>query len=254
MRAGSLFAGIGGFDLGFEWAGIETVWQVEKDEFCQKVLAKHWPNAKRHGDIHDFVKEIKNNQVEPVDIVAGGFPCQPFSQAGRRKGLEDDRYLWPAMVEVVSLLKPSWVIGENVPGIINMGFGDIMLSELESQGYRTESFIIPACAVGAPHRRDRVWIVAQNKGVEESSCFKQKEQDFAQGSDSQDKATEAINKLNRWNEPWIDVAMRFCHSKIEDPSRRSRLKALGNAVVPQIPYLIGKHIVEIEKNRVKYLQ
>ena len=161
MKAGSLFAGIGGFDLGFQWAGIETAWQVEKDPFCQKVLAKHWPDVKRYGDIYDFIEEIKSSQVEPVDIIAGGFPCQPFSQAGKRKGQEDDRYLWPAMVEVISLLRPAWVVGENVAGILNMGFEDMLL-ELEGQGYRTETLIIPACAVNAPHRRDRVWIIANS--------------------------------------------------------------------------------------------
>ena len=146
MTVGSLFAGIGGFDLGLERAGFEIKWQVEIDPFCNKILAKHWPNVKRYGDIKNVTK------LEPVDLICGGFPCQPFSCAGKQRGKEDDRYLWPEMFRVIQETKPTWVIGENVTGFINLGLDDC-ISDLERAGYAVQPFIIPACAVGAPHRR-----------------------------------------------------------------------------------------------------
>ncbi len=160
MKVGSLFSGIGGFDLGLERAGMEIVWQVEIDPFCNKVLAKHWPEVKRYGDIRDVGK----HNLEPVDLICGGFPCQPFSTAGKRRGKEDDRFLWPEMLRVISEVRPRWIIGENVAGIINMEL-DNCISDLEREGYEVQTFVIPACAVGAPHRRDRVWIVAHRKGT-----------------------------------------------------------------------------------------
>jgi len=155
VKVGSLFSGIGGFDLGLERSGMEITWQVEIDPFCNKVLAKHWPNVKRYGDI----KNVTN--LEPVDLICGGFPCQPYSCAGKRKGKDDDRALWPEMLRVVSEVKPRWIIGENVAGFIDMGLDDC-ISDLENQGYEVQAFIIPACAVNAPHRRDRVWICAHS--------------------------------------------------------------------------------------------
>lgn len=159
MRVGSLFAGIGGFDLGLERAGMEVVWQVEIDPFCNKVLAKHWPDVKRYRD----VKEVGKHNLEPVDLICGGFPCQPFSVAGKRKGKEDGRALWPEMFRIISECRPRWVIGENVAGFINMGL-DESISDLEGIGYEVQTFVIPACAVNAPHRRDRVWIIAHSGG------------------------------------------------------------------------------------------
>jgi DNA (cytosine-5)-methyltransferase 1 len=158
MKFISLFAGIGGFDLGLERAGMQCVGQVEIDKKCQAVLAKHWPNVKRMGDI----REVKGDEFGPVDLICGGFPCQPFSHAGKRKGEADNRYLWPEMVRVIAAVGPAWVLGENVAGIISMAL-DKVHSDLESIGYQVQSFIIPACAVDAPHRRDRVWIVAHSK-------------------------------------------------------------------------------------------
>ena len=156
ITIGSLFSGIGGFELGLERAGFGPVkWQVEIDDFCNRILAKHWPDVTRYRDIRDVGK----HNLEPVDLICGGFPCQPFSVAGKRKGTADDRYLWPEMVRVISEVKPVWVIGENVPGIVPMEL-DKVLSDLEGEGYETTTLVIPACAVNAPHRRDRVWIVA----------------------------------------------------------------------------------------------
>ena len=155
MTFGSLFAGIGGFDLGLERAGMKPKWQVEYDDYCSRVLAKHWPRVRRFKDI----RHVDPADLAPVDVVCGGFPCQPASVAGKRRGQEDDRWLWPEMLRIVQAIRPAWVLGENVAGIISLGLDDV-LSDLERAGYACQTFIIPACAVDAPHRRDRVWVVA----------------------------------------------------------------------------------------------
>jgi len=148
----------GGFDLASEWMGWENVFQVEIDEFCQKVLAKNFPNVKRYGDIKEF-----RGEAGSVDVLSGGFPCQPFSHAGKRQGEADDRYLWPPLFRLVQDVKPEFCCFENVAGLISMDDGrtlDGILLDLEGEGYVTEQFIIPACGVGAWHRRDRIWIIA----------------------------------------------------------------------------------------------
>ena len=157
----SLFSGIGGLDLAAEWAGIETIGQCEWAEYPTKVLERHWPDVPRWKDIRTLTGEsfYERTGRRTVDIISGGFPCQPFSVAGKQRGKEDDRYLWPEMVRVIKELRPTWVVGENVAGIVRMALPDI-LSELEVCGYRTRTFLIPACAVGARHRRYRVAIVA----------------------------------------------------------------------------------------------
>jgi DNA (cytosine-5)-methyltransferase 1 len=155
MRVLDLFSGIGGFSLGLERAGMETVAFCEIDPYCRRVLAKHWP----YVPIYDDVRTLDATGLGRIDVVCGGYPCQPFSQAGKRLGEQDDRHLWPAMREVIKTVRPAWVIGENVAGHVSMGL-DQVLSDLESEGYTTRPFVIPACAVDAPHRRDRVWIVA----------------------------------------------------------------------------------------------
>ena len=156
MRVLDLFSGIGGFSLGLESVGMETVAFCEMDAFCQKVLKKHWPNVPIHSDI----KELDGNEYRgAVELICGGFPCQPFSVAGEQRGAEDDRALWPEMLRVICEVQPTWVIGENVSGIINMEL-DNVLSDLEAEGYAAQTFVLPACSVDAKHRRDRVWIVA----------------------------------------------------------------------------------------------
>ena len=160
MTHASLFSGIGGFDLAAEWAGWTNAFNCEIDPFCRRVLKYHFPNAERYEDIKksDFSK-----WRDRIDVLTGGFPCQPFSLAGKRKGTDDDRYLWPAMLGVIRTVRPQWVVGDNVYGIVNWSDGlvfDTVCSDLEAEGYEVQPYIIPNCGVGAPHRRDRCWFGA----------------------------------------------------------------------------------------------
>lgn len=157
----SLFSGIGGLDLAAEMAGFSTVGQCEWADYPTKVLEKHWPDVPRWRDIRTLTGEsfYEKTGIRTVDVISGGFPCQPFSVAGKRRGKEDDRYLWPEMLRVISELRPTWVVGENVAGIVNMAL-DQVYADLENEGYTVQALIIPACAVDAPHRRDRCAIMA----------------------------------------------------------------------------------------------
>ena len=152
---GSLFTGIGGIDLGLESVGMRPLWQSEIDPYCCRVLAKHWPDTPNLGD----VTTIDWSTVERPDAICGGYPCQPFSLAGRRQGEADARHLWPHMARAIRELRPRYAILENVPGHRSLGFGDV-LRDLAESGYDAEWDCIPALAVGAPHWRDRVFIVA----------------------------------------------------------------------------------------------
>lgn len=150
-----IFSGIGGFALAAKWAGFRTVGFCERDAYCKRVLAKHWPSVNCQNDIHT----LDGKQFTGIDLLTGGFPCQPFSCAGKQRGKEDNRFLWPEMLRVIQEAKPAWIVGENVAGIVNLALDDCLF-DLESAGYSAIPFIIPACAVDAPHKRDRVWIVA----------------------------------------------------------------------------------------------
>ena len=160
MTHASLFSGIGGFDLAAEWAGWTNAFNCEIDPFCRKVLKYHFPNAEQYEDIRATDFTVWKDRI---DVLTGGFPCQPFSLAGKRQGTEDDRYLWPAMLDVIRTVRPRWVVGENVYGIVNWSEGLVfeqVCADLEAAGYEVQPYIIPACGVGAPHRRDRCWFVA----------------------------------------------------------------------------------------------
>lgn len=321
-----LFSGIGGFALAARWAGIETVQFVELDPFCQKVLQKNFPGVPIHDDIKTFTNtrceygeraEVNGKSDRPIPcaknaslserstcndgegtfLLTGGFPCQPFSCAGKRRGKEDDRYLWEEMLRVIKEFKPTWIIGENVNGIRSMEFqdglsemeGDTVVQEdgngdytnvldgicdsLEAIGYEVQPIIVPACAVNAPHRRDRVWIVAHSLMCEHGTGRGQiGETDGLQGinraslcsrgiigtdshaPDTQSQQTQPTKQRglhakpcgkDRWDEPWIEAATRLCRVDDGVPrvvDRVARLKALGNAIVPQIAFVLMQTI------------
>jgi DNA (cytosine-5)-methyltransferase 1 len=168
MRHGSLFSGIGGFDLASEWMGWENVFHCEWNEFGQKVLNYYWPKAISY---HDITKTDFSIHRGTIDIITGGFPCQPYSMAGKRKGKEDERHLWPEMLRAIREIQPTWVVGENVLGLVNWDGGLVfheVQADLETQGYEVQPYVLPAASVNAPHRRDRVWFVAYSKSCADS--------------------------------------------------------------------------------------
>jgi DNA (cytosine-5)-methyltransferase 1 len=236
LTFGSLFAGIGGLDLGLERAGMECKWQVEIDDFCTMVLEKHWPNVRRFRD----VRECGAHNLPAVDLICGGFPCQPHSVAGEQRGAEDDRDLWPEYHRIVAELKPQWVVGENVPNIRNTILDDV-LADLEGLGYTTVALDIPAIAIGARHKRHRIFIVA-----------------YATGSNRDAHATDkgngqpALQKISRNGNglsgrcSWWDIEPDVGRVVDGIPNGVDRLRALGNAVVPQVAEWIGRRIIEAE--------
>jgi DNA (cytosine-5)-methyltransferase 1 len=163
MRHVDICSGIGGFALGFEWAELSSpVLFCDIEPWSRKILAKHWPDV----PIAEDVKELANDPdglIPDCDILTAGYPCQPFSLAGERRGTEDDRHIWPYILSIVKVKRPSWSVFENVYGHVSMGLDEV-LSDLEGEGYAARPFIVPACAADAPHRRDRVWIIARNVG------------------------------------------------------------------------------------------
>lgn len=284
MKVGGLFSGIGGFELGLSRAGFEISWMVEIDEFCRKVLKKHapeyWPNAR----ILEDVTKVGKEQLAAVDLICGGFPCQPFSQAGKRRGKEDDRYLWPEMLRIISELKPRWIIGENVAGFINMELENAF-TDLEAEGYKVEAFVLPVAAIGGWHRRDRVWIIAYgnevrcnlrrfegegiqwqyktrdevntgSKTITNSNSKRlqkripqrfrsvQQEEATTQGSQS-----ARIYTTTSWGE--FPTQPYLCRGNDGISNRMDRVRSLGNAVVPQIPEILGRFILEIENDLFK---
>ena len=222
MNALSLFSGIGGLDIAAEWAGFKTVAFCERDEFCQKVLRKHWPNVR----IYDDVRTLDTRELPAIELVHGGYPCQPFSLAGKRGGHTDARHMWPHMLEVVRSTRPTWVVGENVGGHITSGLDDVC-DDLENEGYETRTFVFPAFAVGAKHGRERVFVVAHAEG---KRCN--------HGDDRENKRTanraEHPPANDSWPFGWLETG-RWAPEpgirRVADgvPNRVDRLKALGNA-------------------------
>ena len=176
MTHGSLFSGIGGFDLAAAWMGWENIFHCEINPFGQKLLKYHFPNSISYNDITTTDFTIHRGTI---DIISGGFPCQPYSMAGKRLGKEDSRHLWPQMLRVIREVQPTWVVGENVLGLVNWSGGLVfheVQADLEAEGYEVQPYVLPAAAVGAPHRRDRVWFVAYNNsnGLNECDCEDEK--------------------------------------------------------------------------------
>ncbi len=175
MKHGSFFNGVGGFQLAAEWIGWENVMSCEINKLLNQITKYYWPNCIQYEDIRDTDFTIYRNKI---DIITGGFPCQPYSLAGKRKGTEDDRHLWPEMLRGIREIQPAYVVGENVFGLINWSGGlvfDEVQADLEAQGYEVFPFVLPACAVGAPHRRDRIWFVAHNTNARFESLRSERE-------------------------------------------------------------------------------
>ena len=261
MRVLDLFSGIGGFSLGLERAGMTTVAFCERDPFCRSVLAQQWPHLPIHEDIRELDGQTYRGSVE---LVCGGFPCQPFSVAGKQKGKADDRHLWPEMFRVIAQSRPCWVVGENVPGIIGLGLDEV-LSDLESEGYACSTFILPACAVDAPHRRDRVWVVAHaDRKIEPDGSLDEREMARQLVADAESQRVErhasaGIEKSHPSTGPRVPRCARAGGraavwepesgmGRVADgiPHRVDRLRALGNAVVPQLVEEIGRLILACE--------
>lgn len=278
----SLFSGIGGLDLAAEWAGFRTVAQCEWADYPTRVLEKHWPDVPRWRDIRTLTKEsfYERTGLRTVDVISGGFPCQPFSVAGKQRGKEDERFLWPEMLRVITEIEPRCVIGENVPGILRIAAADVV-KDLERSGYECVLFDFEAAAVGAPHRRERIAFVAyagseRRKGREQRGAPAQRGQKESYGSTAKCGGAMAYadgtmradpmrtrggcagsgNKDRRADQPglggvadgvprWLDEPDGVPRIATGIPNRCDRLKCLGNAVVPQQFYPIFRAIAEI---------
>jgi DNA (cytosine-5)-methyltransferase 1 len=262
-----LFSGIGGFALAAKWNGYRTVGFCDNEPYAQSVLKKHWPEVPCHKDI----REVRGELYAGVTLLTGGFPCQPFSVAGKQRGKNDDRYLWPEMLRVIREARPNWIIGENVAGIVNMELDQVHI-DLEAEDYEVESIIIPACGVDAPHRRDRVWIVAHSTGGKRGGLQDKSSTQGAQGGDQLPRDTSGLSgklcakdvadsksfgiqgqRPSRIEKPQAHgcsaIPMRESKGckqaqwlpepnvdRVVDglPNRVGRIRGLGNAIVPQV--------------------
>ena len=325
-----LFSGIGGFSLGLESSGLcETAAFCDWEPYCQKVLKKHWPHVPVYGNIKELNYErLKADGIKDIDIITGGYPCQPFSVAGRKKGEQDERHLWPEYFRLVQELRPTFVIGENVGGHVKLGL-DTVLEDLASEGYSARTFSISASSVGANHQRERVWIIAysddlgrydrlynrEGRPIQDNQEWNltQSEQEWHRRINRARETGETLENARRQLWPWTfeqgenadEIRQGHAHqsersgsasqSHVADsescegnvneansgnggqseetifgersgfptgetwwstepdvgrvadgiPQRVDRLKCLGNSVVPMIPYLIGKSILEL---------
>lgn len=277
MRHVDLCSGIGGFSLGFEWAGLsKPILFCDVEPWCRRVLSKHWPDVPVASDVKELANDPDRN-VPDCDILTAGYPCQPFSLAGERRGAEDDRHIWPYILSIIQAKRPSWCVFENVYGHVSMGLDEV-LSDLEREAYAVRPFIVPACAADAPHRRDRVWIIARNvadtKSLQRNGSGKHTQQSERQEPKSRDsrssddvayttskrqqgsrlhgrpqhqaknkegQADRADNSRQRDTQFWLpEPAVGRVANGI--PRRVDRLRGLGNAIVPQIAMRIGQTI------------
>lgn len=273
----SLFSGIGGLDLAAEWAGFTTVGQCELSDYPTAVLEKHWPDVPRWRDIRTLTKESFYEQtgLGAVDVISGGFPCQPFSVAGKQRGKKDERFLWPEMCRVIRELRPHCVVGENVPGILKIAARQVV-EDLERAGYHVVVLQFEAAAVGAWHRRSRFFFVCIAKGRLASDAESERsegqpsartaEQDekpremqpdagYSDGTDVHNTGCGRFNRINRRREsPELADGRQWAVEpgvgRVADglPCRVERIRALGNAVVPQQAYPIFCALAE-ELNR-----
>jgi DNA (cytosine-5)-methyltransferase 1 len=235
-----LFSGIGGFSLGLERAGFETVAFCEIDPFCRQVLAKHWPGVPIYDDVSELTAEQLEQDGITVDAICGGFPCQDVSRAGSKAGIEAERSgLWDEYRRLIGELQPRVCIVENVPGLLDTGMGTV-LGDLAAMGYDADWGCVSASYVGAPHQRDRVWVVAYPASLGQPepghswqvACNRPPRRDW--------KTTDAVDALRRGAVP----ALCREHDGVSGRLDQAAVKALGNAVVPQIPELIGRAIME----------
>ena len=238
MKHLDLFSGIGGFALAARWAGIETVGFCEIEEFPRKVLQKNFPAVPIHHDI----RELDGSEYEGIDIITGGYPCQPFSVAGNRKGTKDPRHLWPEMLRVITQARPTWVVCENVAGHVTLGL-DKVLADMGGEGYTGRAFIVPACAKDAQHRRDRLWLVFNANGVD---AFGGKRPDGADIQTEKRETSEDVEEGNIWVSELEPGEITPRGTTYADSLREldglpdwvDRNRALGNAIVPQVAYEI----------------
>ncbi len=265
-----LFEGIGGFSLAARWMGWQTLGYSEVNKFCLKILNHHFPNAKSLGDITkiDF-KEYANK----VDIITGGFPCQPFSVAGKRGGTNDERYLWNEMLRAIIEVQPTYIVGENVLGIVNWNEGMVFEQvqiDLEGQGYEVQAVVLPACGVNAPHKRERTWFVAysnanrskrasrQIQGTNEKEWlqeWQQMEQPCITSEFRIPSYTNTTGQQERWQERFktrgfaqdygLASEPGLCRGNDGFPNRVDRLKGLGNAIVPQVALQIFQSLEDV---------
>jgi DNA (cytosine-5)-methyltransferase 1 len=245
MRHGSLFSGIGGFDLAAEWMGWENIFHCEWNPFGQQVLKYYWPKAISY---HDITKTDFTIHRGTIDILTGGFPCQPHSLAGKQHGTKDKRYLWPHMLRCIQEVKPKWVVGENVYGLINQADGAIfenICTDLEAEGYEVFSYIIPAYSIGAYHQRDRIWIVAH------ASLQSNIQANTKIGTKRGKRKTWDNDSSGHWRKiPSFDRSIytpRVLRNINGIPNGVDRNKSLGNAIVPQVALQIFKAINQYEK-------
>ena len=285
MRHVDLCSGIGGFALGFEQANLSTpVMFCDIEPWCRNILKQHWNNVPIKSDVKELAND-PDNLVPDCDILTAGYPCQPFSQAGRREGAQDDRHIWPYILKIITSKRPSWVVLENVYGHISLGLDQVLL-DLETKGYATRTFVVPASSVGAPHRRDRVWIVgyAEDNGRDgrteaagrERSQDKQDEPKLEVRGESSRPSTHVADtnhqrlqgRLSGWqdterqsvdghagcssaahrqsNQNWWTTEPDVGRVANGIPKRVDRLKGLGNAIVPQIAQQIAESIKVVE--------
>lgn len=241
LTVGSLFSGIGGLDLGLERAGMEVRWQCEIDPYCRKVLAKHWPDVPCYDDVRNLPDDI-----ERVDLICGGYPCQPFSTAGRMRGAEDPRHLWPDFARLIRVLRPRFALLENVPAHLGLGL-DAVLGDLAILGFDAEWSIVPAAAVGAPQRRPRLFVLAYAK--EPERCGRRRVPAVTAGR-RDDRTVADVHRCRSHiggspdAEPWTHQSpVQRMGDGLSVGLDRRRLFALGNAVVPQVAEFIGTQLL-----------